>query len=481
MNLNNITLVFFIESLIQETLLTNNPLLKSKFKILLVYPETYQARLLFDKAKISLKCRDFKQALPEILKIIDTEWLIYLKPEEIISGEINLNDSAPAYRVKIDLVRISASPLSYYELRIFHKSFLVKKNKGEAADITILNYSKGFPALETFKFKNNIELYRQGNRELGTLVYLYRKGFLATPVNELLEIADLFKSRNVWNHHLLELYIAITENLIRDNNLLKAKNILYEILGKYNNAAELYFLLAEIHLKLDENTEAGHLFTTCINLIDTKKYYKYTIIDKARLISFAYFYLGKIYLKAGDFSKAKDVFEICLIINSGSTQFKKAYRFAEKQNRKSIGNINELDFSCQSCGNSCRTFDVDITAKDISRILKNRPDLKPEQFINHSPLNNSRVYEYFIDNDGEKKKFTLKKQEGSRDCIFLENNMCTIHDFKPLICKVFPFTTNPVDNSISWSMNHKEFIKDLCSYKLIRKNNDAENLRKVID
>ena len=82
------------------------------------------------------------------------------------------------------------------------------------------------------------------------------------------------------------------------------------------------------------------------------------------------------------------------------------------------------NFSCQSCGNCCKDFIVNLKFHDIALIAENRKDLKITDFVE------------FIDEDEDypngtkgnlfgKQVPVLKKTNGA--CIFLKNNLCSIH------------------------------------------------------
>lgn len=134
---------------------------------------------------------------------------------------------------------------------------------------------------------------------------------------------------------------------------------------------------------------------------------------------------------------------------------------------------NELDFACQTCGNCCRSFNINLTHLDIERILENRPDLTVNDIVSFSPSEKDDP-ESFISTYG-KRQITLKKQTGKDECIFLENNICSIHAFKPRVCKVWPFSLEKGDK-ITWIKEHRSFIKKLCKHISVPGANDPEEL-----
>lgn len=138
---------------------------------------------------------------------------------------------------------------------------------------------------------------------------------------------------------------------------------------------------------------------------------------------------------------------------------------------------NELDFACQSCGNCCRYFNINLTHFDIERILENRPDLKASDFVTYSNADLKEDIEAFISTSG-KRQLSLKKKADGKECLFLINNMCSIHDFKPRVCKVWPFSLEK--GNISWIKEHRGFIKKLCKHKAVQGANDPEELIPLI-
>jgi Fe-S-cluster containining protein len=132
---------------------------------------------------------------------------------------------------------------------------------------------------------------------------------------------------------------------------------------------------------------------------------------------------------------------------------------AEKQ-RPTPGVFGQVDdllaspdtgFSCRMCG-SCCGLDVRITEQDLRRIESHRPDqAKKTQWIRkNGSVVESRLYSpSFADTDRQTR------------CVFLEGNKCTIHEVKPLQCRLYPFFPVQV-HSI------REFISDLGSVISVR-------------
>ncbi len=138
---------------------------------------------------------------------------------------------------------------------------------------------------------------------------------------------------------------------------------------------------------------------------------------------------------------------------------------------------NELDFSCQSCGNCCRYFSINLTHLDVERVLENRPDLKATDFVSFESSEEKDELESFISTYG-KRQIILKKKPNTKECIFLEDNKCSIHSFKPIVCKVWPFSLEK--GNITWIKEHRSFIKKLCKHTVIKGANNSDELIPLI-
>ncbi|GIW22983.1 MAG: hypothetical protein KatS3mg068_1990 [Candidatus Sericytochromatia bacterium] len=159
---------------------------------------------------------------------------------------------------------------------------------------------------------------------------------------------------------------------------------------------------------------------------------------------------------------------------------------AKSENYIPYDKINELKFSCQSCGNCCKYFDVNITDYDIARILENRPDLKIDDFIEVvKPRVKSEVENLKLADD-KIAMIILKQKENSKECVFLtKDNKCSIHEFKPIGCRTWPFTLNIYNGDVKWNNLFRPFLKNKCAHKLEDNSNDEnfvrENIEKLID
>jgi len=87
--------------------------------------------------------------------------------------------------------------------------------------------------------------------------------------------------------------------------------------------------------------------------------------------------------------------------------------------------IDGIPFKCTKCGDCCRwDGEVRIT-QDDGRRLSEHLDVDTEDF-----------YSQFC-KEISGKKF-LKNKKNKTDCIFLEDNECSVHEFKPEQCASYP-------------------------------------------
>lgn len=76
------------------------------------------------------------------------------------------------------------------------------------------------------------------------------------------------------------------------------------------------------------------------------------------------------------------------------------------------------EFVCVCCGNCCRFRTVDVTCEDIERI----------EAAGHK--------DFYEEHAGG---YRLKHEKGR--CVFVKDDLCSIHDIKPELCRKFPFFT----------------------------------------
>ncbi|MBN2228788.1 MAG: YkgJ family cysteine cluster protein [Candidatus Thorarchaeota archaeon] len=125
-------------------------------------------------------------------------------------------------------------------------------------------------------------------------------------------------------------------------------------------------------------------------------------------------------------------------------------------------------FECTKCGTCCRDDSILITVtggdiKNISSVL----DLSPEEIL--------RALDFYITSDDRpaplglkdipspitergKALIALRKMENG-ECIFLKDDLCMIHTFRPVVCQSFPFVFSIKGGEIMWGLSAK---KEIC-------------------
>jgi uncharacterized protein len=92
---------------------------------------------------------------------------------------------------------------------------------------------------------------------------------------------------------------------------------------------------------------------------------------------------------------------------------------------------NDFIFKCTRCGHCCRNEGVvlfsDNEIINISEFLGINPRMFKEQFLTFS----SSGYTHHVSH--------------GKQCVFLENNLCSINSVKPKQCKSFPYWKEYID------------------------------------
>lgn len=85
-------------------------------------------------------------------------------------------------------------------------------------------------------------------------------------------------------------------------------------------------------------------------------------------------------------------------------------------------------FKCKLCGEKCCSLNPEISEEDLKRIRIASPSFKP-----------------YCSPEG---RMILMGEDGF--CPFIRNGLCTIHDYKPVLCRLYPFY--PVKKSLLESL-----------------------------
>lgn len=119
----------------------------------------------------------------------------------------------------------------------------------------------------------------------------------------------------------------------------------------------------------------------------------------------------------------------------------------------SIEEANLIRFNCDSRAVCCSKLKIPVTEFDIQRIQDEGYEI--DQII-------SSLSPVFLPAKtfGIKKEkvYTLKRKPFDGTCTFLENNLCSIHEFKPFACQIYPFSLEIVDSEEIKILLHAEEI-----------------------
>lgn len=102
---------------------------------------------------------------------------------------------------------------------------------------------------------------------------------------------------------------------------------------------------------------------------------------------------------------------------------------------KIVSKESPVKFRCKMCGSCCRRLlNLEITAYDIV----NWWEMGRTDIIAHLIAIQDEVAKSY----GAPLIFTFPRR-GDGACIYLRNNICTIHEVKPLACRIYPFGLGP--------------------------------------
>ena len=97
--------------------------------------------------------------------------------------------------------------------------------------------------------------------------------------------------------------------------------------------------------------------------------------------------------------------------------------------------IEQTGFICLKCGTCCKETDPDsnlvITGPDEIRMIMEGTGLSFEEIV--------RPYPELIIDSGRQYTFGWVLRHVGDHCMFLKDNCCMIYNFRPWICRTFPF------------------------------------------
>jgi uncharacterized protein len=100
----------------------------------------------------------------------------------------------------------------------------------------------------------------------------------------------------------------------------------------------------------------------------------------------------------------------------------KRHAFVERR-FKAVAEQVEDAIDCKECGNCCRVATTQISERDAEQVARGL-GMKKSEFI--------RDYTDKTEDEG----LILRRNENG--CVFLEGKLCSIYDFRPATCELFP-------------------------------------------
>lgn len=136
-------------------------------------------------------------------------------------------------------------------------------------------------------------------------------------------------------------------------------------------------------------------------------------------------------------------------------------------NEISINTHALIKYTCSVSGDCCRRFTIPITDFDIKKIEDQGFEL--DQIVeNLSPSLVMPKTEF----GSIEKNYRIKRKPFLKECTFLKDGVCSIHEFKPFGCRIFPFQLYILDeNTVSVRIHESNFCPSVHSSD----NNSQEN------
>ncbi len=103
--------------------------------------------------------------------------------------------------------------------------------------------------------------------------------------------------------------------------------------------------------------------------------------------------------------------------------------------RTNLDRETPFAFSCMRCLACCRDKKIQVNPYEIARLARNRK-LATSDFID----------QYTIDAGG------FRKWDEKGYCVFLDSQGCSVHEDRPLVCRLYPLArhvNNNLDESFS--------------------------------
>lgn len=480
MNLDDITFVYILRDYNDEFVFTSNKFKSYLKNIIIVTSENYQLKLPHTNYKrLNIKDIYSNLGIETIFKSIQTDWIMLMKPEEAFAIGTTLPDTKEGNYIVIVSKPVNNNVnhnLVYGEIKLFHRNANINSNY-QVSDLFVINNEIMYPIIN--KTKTEAYMYAAMNNRLNleSIVFLAERNIVKLNIKE---IFDYYYNENDSSPEMLNMILYVAKNYIINKNLIDAKIVLEKGLVNFPNSPNINSLLSEVYFMLEDYNSSEFFIRKCIEMGEKRNFYMHLPFSPAIVGYAAQHFLARILDKQGKYDDAKDAYEKAIDTTNSENRERiiSEYKsFIERISKDKDGLFDDLAFTCQSCGNCCRHFrNVNVTHHDVLRIMEHKPELKFDD-IAHIVYGDEGLDENYKDGLAF---YSLKKQKDSIDCIFLKDNMCTINDYKPLGCKVWPFLARG-QQLVTWAPKNKDFIKKYCSFKYVKGANDEKELLKTIN
>jgi len=130
-----------------------------------------------------------------------------------------------------------------------------------------------------------------------------------------------------------------------------------------------------------------------------------------------------------------------------------------------------LHFECQKCGYCCRYEPgyVFLSEEELSHLME-KTGLNREEFVSAF----CKIADFGIE-----KRLSLREKENN-DCVFWNEQGCSVYEARPLQCRSYPFWPMIVENEKSWE-EEKQYCPGLDKGRLHNREEIEEWLEKRVN
>ena len=135
--------------------------------------------------------------------------------------------------------------------------------------------------------------------------------------------------------------------------------------------------------------------------------------------------------------------------------------------------VRHFFFECICCTDCCSLNNVPLTERDIDRLMDNGIELD-QAFEEMSPV-------LIASKDLEKgfiKAYIMRKKPFVNECVFLEEKgLCRIHQFKPIACRLYPFSIRKTDEGYEAIVHPK----NVCNFIELDVKEERSNTIEIVE